>query len=717
MKFVSIARLVVLGLALGLFLASEAGAYTVRSDHPRLFLTESMLPGLRTRCATTHASQFARLRTWVDDQKRMSMKNSYYCDDYAFLYVMTLDAGYRDWAIEATLYNAKRGTEVGGEGGAIGRLSSIALAYDWLYDAMTPAQRDTVGRAFVNYVQNGKPNYQTAAAWLPYDIYMGYALAIHGDGLADADAAAGLDISYRRFTERFIPALDEVGTNGAVDGYAGERTEGMFTLAELLRSATGENWAAQSSFIRNSGAYWMGRLRGDLRLSRTPGKWNMANTNVTEYFSYFASISGNPNWQYLANQFVGDTTSWDPTTVWSLILWWNPATAATWPPETLSYRDPGAGMVLMRDSWDIGPSSRAIHAGFFCGPDLVHNKTQGHFLIARGSDNLMIDSGSYQHDLDDHYMPYYSRAIAHNTILVVNPAETFGTWTNYYNETFNIPNDGGQGDSDHTLGCQHYPRAECTYGYRGEISRYNDTGEYVYARADMSSVYSSSKAASVVREFVYVRPDIFVIRDHVQRMNASYATKSVFHMIDRPAVDGALTVVAGNLSTGGVFETTNGRTALVTRGTSQCRLHFVKPASSSGVLRVIGGGNAQGQAWRQNWTATDELTYDASTSYEFWVDGRNYISCGPLCSQQEIDSRNTLLSNEAGDWRLEIQAPATGTSVTLLTVMKVGPLGEAALDVRSYDTPTGEAVAIARAPGDTVVVAFAKSEGLQEVRY
>lgn len=714
-----LALLLCLGSVLAALAAPKtAHAYTVRNDHPRILFTEADLPLLRQRCQTTHASIYQRLRDWVEDQQRMGMKNASFCDDYAFLALMSQDPAHLQWAIEVALYNANRGIQVGGEGGAVGRLSCVALAYDWLYDEMTTAQRDTLERAFAPFVRTGQSNYLTGAAWLPTDSYYGYAVAIHGEGVADAEAASGLDISYRRFTERYVPALGEVGTNGSVDGYAGKRAEMMFIMSEVFRTGLGEDWASQSPFIRNSGSYWMHRLRGDEQLIRIPGKWNMADTDLARFFSYFAGRYGDPCWQWLANRYVADPSSWSVQVAWHLILWYDPTVTASWPPASLSYHCTGSGMTFMRDTWDLGPSSRAIHAGFFCGPDLVRTLSQGHLVIARGSDNLLIDSGTYQHDLDDHYYPYYTKAIAHNTILVVQPGEVFGTFTDYYNQTFTLPNDGGQKESDEDLGCVKYPNAECTYGYRGEIDRFTDTGEYLYARSDATTAYSASKATKVMREFVYVRPDIFVIRDLVRRTNASYKTKAIFHMIDRPTVDGNLSVVQGNLATGGVFESAAARKMVVSRGQSQARVRFMKPDAAAGVLRLVGGGNSNGQAWKQNWNPTDTNTYNASTSYEFWADGRNWISCGQYCSQAEIDGRNTdTPSNEAGDWRVEIEAPSTGVDVSLITFIKVGPANDPELPARLIDTPTAEGVAITRAPGDTVVVVFQRGEGLQEVRY
>ncbi len=704
--------LVALGAAV-----QPSAAYTVRSTHPRLFLTSEQLPGLRQRCTTTHAAIFAPLKNLADQRMQEGRKDARYLTVFTFTWLMTQQTVYRDYAITAALDCAAHGSETVGEGSALGRLSSLALAYDWLYNDMTPAQRAAIANAFVPGVRDSKPVYGERYAWLPIDDYYFYALAIYGDGYANADAAAGFDISYRSFTERFVPSLDEVGTYGSVDGYGGVRTTFMWTVAEIYRSALGEDWPNRSEFIRNSGQFWMSRLRGDLRLTRNPGKWNMSDSSKPLLFSYFATVFNNPYWQSLANTFVARTDTWDALDAWPLIVWYNPSLPANAVPDTLSYHCTGSGMTYMRNNWDFSAGSTTVHAGFYNGPDLVQSFTQNHFVIARGQDNLLIDSGAYHSDLDDHYWPYYVRTIAHNAVLIDDPTESLGNYMNYREIVRTIPDEGEQIRSDMDEGRIRWPLSGGCYGFRGEITNFRDAGDYVYVRGDATAAYRT-KASRVVREFVYVRPDIFVVRDLVTRNQAAYKTKAVFHMIDRPEAAGPFTVIRGDLGTGGIFQSADTREAMIRRGDSQCEIIFVTPPAGTGVFRIVGGGNASGQPWKQTWDSGEPLTYSTSSSYEFWVDDRNWPPCGQYCGQSNIDGRNTdEISNEAGDWRVEIEAPTSETDVTFLTVMRVGARGGAPVNVRHLETDTGDAVAIARAPGDTVVVGFRKGTGLPEVRY
>ncbi|MBD3161156.1 MAG: hypothetical protein GF346_03145 [Candidatus Eisenbacteria bacterium] len=692
----------------GLLLPLVADAYSVR-PHPRILITEEMLPELRQRCQTTHASIFAEVQSLADERIADGRRDSRYLSHYAFVYLMTQDPAYLDYTVDALIYNVNAGYEIRDEGTGPGRISSCVLAYDWLYNDMTPSERDQVASRFVDTVENDVPS-GNRYAWLPDDDYWHYALAIYGDGVADAAAASGFQVSYDQFLNRFVPAMDEVGTYGSIDGYGGKRTAFMMCFAEALYTALGEDHRGDCSFIRYSGDFWMHRLRGDRHLIRSPGKWNMADTSLPIYFSYFADRFDNPFWQHQANHFVNETDDWGRMDAWQLVLWYDPSNPSQAVPDTLSYSCTGSGMTYMRDEWDFSPGSNTVHAGFFCGPDLVGSRSQNHFVIARGEDNLLIDSGLRYSDIDDHYNPYYIRAIAHNTVLIYDPNEDFGDYQNHLYRTHDVPNDGGQTDSDDDLGWVHYPHSG-TFGWRGEIEIFRDMGDRLYIKADATPAYHENKAGKVVREFVYIRPDLFVVRDQVIRTNPTFTTKAAFHMIDRPLVDGPLDVIHGSLATGGIFESAAAREVIVRRGDSQCQILFLSPDETAGKLRIVGGGNASGEPWKQNWESAHDLTYDPSTSYEFWVDDRNWVSCSQYCEQDHIVGRNEFPGNEAGDWRIEIVAPDGETELSIITVVKVGPDGEYGVDAELIRNVTAETVVVTRDDGSQVTVPFARGDG------
>ena len=84
---------------------------------------------------------------------------------------------------------------------------------------------------------------------------------------------------------------------------------------------------------------------------------------------------------------------------------------------------PGVDQVVFRNRW--GPNATRIE--FDCGPYLAKHQhlDRGHFTIYhRGY--LAIDSGAdYTESESPHYLNYYRRTVAHNTMLIFDPKEHF----------------------------------------------------------------------------------------------------------------------------------------------------------------------------------------------------------------------------------------------------------------------------------------------------
>ena len=99
---------------------------------------------------------------------------------------------------------------------------------------------------------------------------------------------------------------------------------------------------------------------------------------------------------------------------------------------------PGVGHLVMRNGWE--PDSTWIE--FDCGAYFSKHQhlSQNHFSIYhRGY--LAIDSGADYTDTESpHYLNYYRRTVAHNSILVFDPREKF-FWSD---NIVDAVNDGGQ---------------------------------------------------------------------------------------------------------------------------------------------------------------------------------------------------------------------------------------------------------------------------------
>ena len=144
----------------------------------------------------------------------------------------------------------------------------------------------------------------------------------------------------------------------------------------------------------------------------------------------------------------------------------------------------GQGLTFVRSDW----SRSAVWASFQAGPRLSEDHQdadQGHFELWRGGDALLVDGGDSEG----------SATSNHNTLLI----DDGGRHMNY------TPNQGVWGRDVRTTG-------------------FSDDGSVAAAVGDIGEAYAPScvpdgcKERSVqqlVRTFVFVRPALLVIHDHV----------------------------------------------------------------------------------------------------------------------------------------------------------------------------------------------------------
>ena len=99
---------------------------------------------------------------------------------------------------------------------------------------------------------------------------------------------------------------------------------------------------------------------------------------------------------------------------------------------------PGVGHLVMRDGWK--PESTWIE--FDCGPYFAkHQHLDQNQITIYHRGYLAIDSGADYTDTESpHYLNYYRRTVAHNSVLVYDPAEKF-FWSD---NLLPAANDGGQ---------------------------------------------------------------------------------------------------------------------------------------------------------------------------------------------------------------------------------------------------------------------------------
>lgn len=183
----------------------------------------------------------------------------------------------------------------------------------------------------------------------------------------------------------------------------------------------------------------------------------------------------------------------------------------------LSHLSPGAGHVYARSDWGEG----ATHFFFRCGDRFTAHQhlDVGHFAIHRKAE-LAGDGGHYDGFGTRHDVNYHLRTIAHSTLLVRDPTETWPRIRAGEVEG----NDGGQRhDWSHHNGAVVDVAAWQAGRERyetGEITAFEDQGAWLYVAGDCGRAYAASKLARFVRQIVYVRPGTFVVFDQVTSTRA-----------------------------------------------------------------------------------------------------------------------------------------------------------------------------------------------------
>jgi hypothetical protein len=183
----------------------------------------------------------------------------------------------------------------------------------------------------------------------------------------------------------------------------------------------------------------------------------------------------------------------------------------------LSHVSPGPGYVYARSSWD----DDAAWFFFKCGDRYTAHQhlDVGHFLIYKHAE-LAGDGGHYDSFGSPHDVNYHLRTIAHNTILVHDPRETWpairgGTVTG---------NDGGQHHQwPHHNGAvsdpQQWQRDRQRYEI-GQLLAFEDRGDCLYVAGDATRAYSPEKLEWFTRQIIFLRPGTFLVFDRVKAKDA-----------------------------------------------------------------------------------------------------------------------------------------------------------------------------------------------------
>jgi hypothetical protein len=410
-----------------------------------------------------------------------------------------------------------------------------AIAYDWIYDALTQKQRVQLGQALGTWLRyfTNEPrillkwgHWEYNQTWGPIHLNVMncrdaitqkllIALAIKGEGTKyEADAETFLDSWSTRVPAECVPAFNKMG--GVWSESYGHGAYGPVTVIPYAfaawRSATGidlfkqlkpwgypvesPRWVAYTMMTHNERTAWIDDGSG-----ARPAAFVCAAPMLRDGLSQWFCDYGRP---WLRER-------------WQRVTCYDPSIRPTPPDELpLGYLFPGAGHVYMRSSWN---DPNATWAFFGCGPQYAgHSRDdEGHFLICkRGA--LVSRQGGQGHNDSDYYA---GGSLIYNIVTIFDPNEKF-------RRSKNNENDGGL--LRHVYEGGPFPRE------RGHIVAFEHNANYTYAAADITKGYSSKKAREVTRQFLYLRGqrEYFVIFDRVEATHPDFARHFFLHVPTEP---------------------------------------------------------------------------------------------------------------------------------------------------------------------------------------
>lgn len=448
-------------------------------------------------------------------------------------------------------------------------LSSIV--YDWCYPQMTQAHK----LLFIQRFMERAPKME-----LGFPPTKQGSVSGHGGeaqlmrdqlsaGIAFYDEAPEIyRIVAGRFFKEFVDVRDDAYVAHAHHqgtSYGPYRTTwDLFAAWIFRRMGAGEVFSSEQKQLPY---HWLYMLRPDGQLMRDGDSYQSAYTQQGKYWTdpmaYMLPASfyddGIIKHEFSKNQLAAHL----PENDLYLILFNKPDLAAT--PATLPltryFADP-VGMMVARTGWSDSSvpdyASKAVVATMKVGSTQFEGHQQldgGHFqLYYKGP--LAIDSGIYEGTHpdqvsnknnvgygSDHDVNYHKRTIAHNAMLVLDPAETF-------TERFANAkaNDGGQ----RFIGAEPFnktalldPAKSYVVGasLRHQVGPDSDKPDYSYLKGDLTKAYTA-KMANYTRSFVFLNlkntanPAALIVLDKVQSSNKDFKKTWLLHSIQEPQISG-----------------------------------------------------------------------------------------------------------------------------------------------------------------------------------
>ncbi|MFC1606774.1 SGNH/GDSL hydrolase family protein [Candidatus Latescibacterota bacterium] len=618
----------------------------IRADHPRIFINRNSFPVVKANALGRDKKHFDAMKARVDKLLDAKLENKDYgvqsCEA-AFVLLVTGDERYFPHAVEllktsVAHYHDRYVHQKPVHWYAYSRICAWA-AYDWLFNDMSREERMSIGKSFIDAVEQVQPT-DKRHYFFPQENWSGTTTGFYGvrslkwyaglatcnediDDRADTFLEEGYRLNIALVNHRRKGAGDDGGSASACMNYVmAAYPWSEFNFFHTFLSATGENIAPDWPHASYLPGYLYWNLLPGLRefgVGDSPHTTNRI--SLSQMRSHLLQIM----------HFYGDTTpkcaafaKWMygimprgnfgrlPFTPFLLTGNFDDIEPLG-PAETMPYARhfTNMGQVFMRS----GAGENDTYALFMSGGVLEQHKhfDNNHFAIYRNGFQA-LDTGS--RPPGQHTQHYYPRTIAHNCILIHMPGESLPVFVDKGagggqrwgapapgEEEAPIPNDGGQ---NKLLG--------------STVVAFETHDDYSYTAGDATAAYSPKKCNLALRQMVFLNPDYFVIFDRVMSTEPEHRKSWLIHTATEPV-----------MLPEQVFTATQENGRLFAR--------ILLPEHA--VTEKIGGPGKQ-----------------------FWIDGRNY----PMPQGHSIPDSTQLL----GQWRVEVTDSVQSHETNFLHLIHVG---------------------------------------------
>lgn len=603
----------------------DAAAFAVHERHPRLFFRDTDVPEIRRRIAGDFRPEWQEMladlnaRALRGPAKRFAegvfLKSWETGRNVAFAAAITGEQKFVAWAKDwaATLVAAG---PVGNDDNYRGRLQSLAVAYDWLQPWLEADEKRRLQDAIVAHIDRNwyfaekDANYISGhSRWGNFALAAGL-LAIVTER---PELRAKLLIVRNNWIHGYFPAQGWIAEDGGYHmGWAYSAAYLTGNIHAAWSTATNEcvffPWQALTPL------FWLYGRQGDGTYPNAGDAYTVTqdlNRGTRPLLMIAAGILKHPHAagavtrsaDRFADILYGDKR----------VPRLSPTDAAAPLPLGRHFRN--AGVVIARDSWGRDATHLQFKSTSFYSQNHHHRDENSFTLHYRGP--LAIDSGYYDAYGSTHWKNYFTRTIAHNAIVVFDPAQKMTI-------SGPVSNDGGQPVRTEPRGLADLLPGG--HAHLDGITRYQDAGDYMAASGNATKAYDPARVRLVERELVYLRRSgrshpVVVVLDRVESADPAFEKKFLLHTVHEPKVQGRLAVTENN----------GGRLSCLTLLPAQARME-----------RIGGPGR------------------------EAWVNGTNY----PFETSRELGPEFTT-----GKWRLEVSPAEPQTRDTFLHVLFVDDAG------------------------------------------